>query len=74
MKTNLLYFIFGIAACSAMRSLSQCSCVKEWRNKAMEKGREMRQRAKDTWNHMRDEAKEKACNCAVHAQTDDAQV
>lgn len=53
-----------MAAFAAARSMANCPCMKELREKAMEKGREVSEKTKSAWQKIKQEATEKSCSCA----------
>ena len=65
MNAKLICFIGGMAACAALCALGCCPKGREWREKAMEKGRE-------TWEKIRHEAKERMSSAAPAAAQSDA--
>ena len=54
MKNNLIWFITGMASCAALCAVC-CCCPKarEWRERAMEKGREAKRKARDAWDRFK---------------------
>ena len=61
---NILCFVGGMAAYATARSMANCPCMKNLRERAMEKGREMSEKTKNVWEKIKHDAAEKSCSCA----------
>lgn len=59
MKSSLLFFLGGIAATVAVCAAAHCPKTRELWEKGLDKGREAKQKAKDAFDHMKEEASAK---------------
>ena len=69
MKGNLIWFVVGMASCAALSAMC-CCCprAREWRERAMMKGREAKRKAQEAWEHFKRDAEQRASDMAQVTQ------